>query len=252
MTFYITHLYPKEMSIYGDMGNILALSFRLKLMGLTPVYQTVGIGQELPNKTDFYFIGGGQDKEQLVIFKDLLSKKDKLITDIEKGMSLLAICGGYQLLGRKFLTGDGHQIEGIGLFPIETKAPDNSVKSRCIGDLVVECQIPELGGIKLVGFENHGGQTYFTQSNQAYPLGQVVVGFGNNATEKHEGCIYKHAVGTYLHGSCLPKNPELTDWLIASALHEKTDVNIHQKLIKANQIAHQARQVILDRYALMA
>jgi len=251
--FFITHLYPRQMSIYGDRGNILTLQYRLRLMGIEPVYQTVDLGESLPEKTDFYFIGGGQDNEQYLIFQDLLTKKDKLVDDIINGVGLLAICGGYQLLGKSFLTGDGREIPGIGLFPVVTKAPDTSVKSRCIGNLVSKCLLPELKDYLLIGFENHSGQTYFdpeisvelseqsinkltssdispnlelesklkSLNSTAKPLAKVVFGYGNNSQQKLEGCVVNRAIGTYMHGPCLAKNPKLADWFIEPVLIRK-------------------------------
>ena len=222
--FYLTHLYPEALNIYGDMGNILAMQYRLKAMGLRPIYQPVPAGKELPSKTDWYFLGGGQDKEQSAVISDLLTKKKRLFHDISQGVGLLAICGGYQLLGQKFLTGKGELIPGLGLFEVETRAPNPGVKARCIGNLVTRCQIPELREVSLVGFENHSGQTTVlpaAQSQGGFALGEVVSGYGNNLSGKDEGYVLKNAVGTYLHGSCLPKNPRLADWFIQKALARK-------------------------------
>jgi lipid II isoglutaminyl synthase (glutamine-hydrolysing) len=219
--FFLTHLYPIHMSIYGDMGNIITLRRKLKVMGFEVVIQNVNPGDNLPAQSDFYFIGGGQDNDQYIIFQDLLNKKTQLLTDVEAGVPLFSICGGYQLLGNKFVTGDGKSIEGINLFPVDTKSMDASVKSRCIGNLVVELDIEELRGQKMVGFENHGGQTYIIDSSKAKPLGKVIVGYGNNSFEKLEGCIYKNAIGSYCHGSCLPKNPNLANWFIKQAIITK-------------------------------
>jgi len=228
MKFFLTHLYPKEMNIYGDMGNIIALKYRLAKMGYDVVYQTLNQNSSLPSQTDFYFMGGGQDKEQEVIYQDLLSHKSQIDKDIQRGVGLLAICGGYQLLGKSFVTGNGNLVEGLNIFPVETKSPDSSVKSRCIGNLIVDCNIPEIKNTKIVGFENHGGQTYFLDLDKmnetqksAYSLGKVLLGFGNNSVEKLEGCVLNSAIGTYLHGSCLPKNPQLADWLIQKSLIAK-------------------------------
>jgi hypothetical protein len=262
------------MSIYGDMGNILAMQYRLEKRGFEVVYQTGVVGRPLPEITDFYFIGGGQDNEQYIIFQDLLTKKHKLLTDIESGVSLLSICGGYQLLGESFLTGDGRQIEGIGLFPVETRAPDASVKSRCIGNIVTDCQIPELSGYKLVGFENHGGQTVIKYQDQklksesgvnhnlsvnresgvvdsvegTIPLGKTLSGFGNNIHDGTEGCVYKHAIGTYLHGSCLPKNPLLADWLIQKSLESRLGKSVDLEPLN-DTIAQQTRDNLIARFA---
>jgi lipid II isoglutaminyl synthase (glutamine-hydrolysing) len=219
--FYITHLYPMEMSIYGDMGNVLAMQRTLDKLGWKWQYQTVNLGQDLPLHTDWYFIGGGQDAEQIDVAFDLESKKDQLIEQVESGVGLLSICGGYQLLGREFVTGDGETLKGLNIFPVTTKALSKTIKSRCIGNIIVDSQIVETD---LVGFENHSGQTYFTSST-AQPLGKVKTGFGNNFDEKLEGCVYKNAIGTYLHGSCLPKNPELTMWFINQIADQKTKNN---------------------------
>jgi len=238
------------------MGNILALKYRLGKLGLEVNYRAVEIGDELPGNTDMYFIGGGQDGEQKLIALDLIQKKKQLNKQIESGVALLAICGGYQLLGHSFTTGDGQRIPGIGLFPVATTAPSNSVKSRSVGNILIDCMIPELTGVRLVGFENHSGQTTFiekvlrkdeklsknndldsavkdfliNQSPSVRPLGKVVVGSGNNTQEKLEGCVYRSAIGTYLHGPCLPKNPELADWLIYQAIQGKVK---REKLLRS-------------------
>lgn len=249
MKVYLTHLYPKQMSIYGDYGNILAMQFFLKGLGVEYEYQTVDINQDLPQNTDFYFLGGGQDKEQSIIFQDLLAKKANLGQNLENNVPMLAICGGYQLLGQEFLTGTGDLIPGLEILPVITKAPNSSVKSRCVGNLIVNCQIPELLGTKLVGFENHSGQTYFTDQSKAKPLGSVLVGYGNNAFEKIEGCVYKNVIGTYLHGSCLPKNPELTAWFIKKIFQNKKAAINYSDLEKIDsKIASLAKQVILKKF----
>lgn len=235
------------MSIYGDYGNILAMKYRLEKYGFEPIYQTVSQFQELPEFTDFYFLGGGQDKEQLVIFKDLLEKKEKLIKDVENGTSLLAICGGYQLLGKRFITGSGDEITGIGLFDVETKAPDSNVKTRCVGNLVLESGLVELAKVKLVGFENHSGQTRFVSKEKCHPLGKVLAGYGNNLNKKYEGCVYKNAIGTYLHGSCLPKNPELADWLILKRLEKK----VRQGIMSKEDFLRIRKTKIDDKLALL-
>jgi lipid II isoglutaminyl synthase (glutamine-hydrolysing) len=231
MKFFLTHLYPKEMNIYGDMGNIIALKYRLAKMGYEVIYQTLNQNSVLPAQTDFYFMGGGQDKEQEIIYQDLLTHKAEIEKDIQRGVGLLAICGGYQLLGKSFVTGNGNLVEGLNIFPVETKSPDSSVKSRCIGNLIVEPNIPEIKNTKIVGFENHGGQTYFIDIHKmneaqksAFPLGKVLLGFGNNSVEKLEGCVLYSAIGTYLHGSCLPKNPQLADWLIQKSIEAKAEL----------------------------
>lgn len=272
--FYITHLYPKEMSIYGDIGNILAITKRVKEYGFQPIYQPVNIGKSLPLITDFYFLGGGQDQEQAVIFEDLLQKKERLFEDLNNNVPMLAICGGYQLLGEEFLTNEGKNIPGLGFLPVKTIAATTTseVKNRCVGNLVIQCNLPNLTQIYLAGFENHSGQTYFTNSlnsansghpllqgsnqtiaqknfeNEAFSLGEVLYGFGNNLEKKYEGCVYKNVIGTYLHGSCLPKNPELNDYLITKSLELQ---------VKNNRLILESFKEIMniqidDRIALLA
>jgi len=253
----ITHLYPDKMCIYGDLGNVRTLVYRLEKLGFSPVVRNVHIGEALPEWTDVYFIGGGQDNDQFEVFQDLLTKQQKLAVDIEDGVSLLAICGGYQLLGKTFLDAQGRSLDGLDILPVETKAADSSVHSRCIGNVLIGANIPELEETYLVGFENHGGQTYIlphhNHAKEGYPLGKVLVGFGNNAVEKHEGYVYKNVVGTYLHGSCLPKNPELANWLIQRAVqrldkkHGTTLFDTTNWGVIDDSLALQAKQAIVDR-----
>jgi lipid II isoglutaminyl synthase (glutamine-hydrolysing) len=262
----ITHLYPNELSIYGDIGNVLCLKFELKKYGYDVDYQTLelGEGSQLPTNTDFYFIGGGQDKEQEIVFADLNIKQSKLIADLENNIPLLAICGGYQLLGTNFLTGSGQQIGGLGVFPVTTVAPQSdSVKSRCTGNLIIDCNIPEINWTKLVGFENHSGQTTFVNSNKtAIALGATKYGFGNTSIGDVEGCVYKNCVGTYLHGCCLSKNIELTLWFIlkimqnigdsdtVSKITEKlSDMKVEDRTEHENSISASAKNNILNRFA---
>jgi CobQ-like glutamine amidotransferase family enzyme len=184
----------------------------------------VGFSDKLPRKTDIYFMGGGQDSDQLKVYKKLLKKKKVLAKQIEDGVAFLAICGAFQLLGRYFLTGDGKKIEGLGILDIETVAPDKLVKSRCIGNVIVRLDEEVFKTEKMqldtiVGFENHSGQTYLGEGVK--PLGYVVRGFGNNINDKTEGSVYKNVISTYLHGSFLPKNPHIADWLITKALKRK-------------------------------
>ncbi len=289
-TFYLTHLYPKKMALYGDMGNILAIKYRLKKMGWQVVYQPVEMGQELPEQTDFYFLGGGQDKEQLLIFDDLLTKKNRLYHDLQAGVAMLAICGGYQLLGQSFLTGNKEMIQGLGILPIRTVAPDAKVKSRCVGNIVLKCLIPEIANTQLIGFENHSGRTHFIndfsqnsssakpqtlsqysshsslrsakipklesqtakETEIAQPLGLVLAGFGDNTDQIHEGCVWRNVVGTYLHGPCLAKNPQLANWLLARAIqtkknHYKNKLEMPNFTLIDDSIAEMARQNILKQ-----
>jgi lipid II isoglutaminyl synthase (glutamine-hydrolysing) len=204
-------LYPTKMNIYGDRGNVIVLQRRAVWRGMTVSTELIGIGDPVPSSIDVFFFGGGQDQEQVAVSKDLTGAKGQQIREaVEDGASLLAVCGGYQLLGHEYRPHDAEPLPGIGLFDAETVAGHE----RFIGNVVVDSQWGEL-----VGFENHSGLTYL--SGDANAMGKVRVGRGNNGKDGTEGAIYKHAVGCYLHGSLLPKNPALADWLIASALERR-------------------------------
>ena len=211
----IVHLYANSMSTYGDAGNVLCLAQRARWRGYEVTVHQPDIGDPLPTDADLYFFGGGQDAAQVAVGADLQgTKAERLLADTAAGVPLLAICGGYQLLGSHFLPFEAESIPGIGLFPVETHASGY----RMIGNLVIKANpILDLPGDGfIVGFENHGGRTWPT--GQFQPLGSVVSGFGNNGKDGSEGCIARNALGCYLHGSVLPKNPHLADWLLLRAL----------------------------------
>lgn len=249
-TIYLTHLYPKEMAIYGDIGNIIALKFKLEEMGFPVVVQNVNSSDDaLPTQNDFLFIGGGADKNQIKISEHLLKFKttfEDLI--MNQNIPLLAICGGYQLFGHEFITGSGETLKGLDILPITTKAPTDSVKDRCIGNVVIDC--PFLNQ-KLVGFENHSGQTVGINSNFS-PLGKTISGNGNNKKDGHEGCVLNNAIGTYMHGPCLTKNPELVDWFITKILKNKGyfQAQIHELLKKCdNTLENQVNENLVSRFS---
>ncbi len=204
----IAHLYPERMSIYGDFGNVLVLSQRMNWRGIKNEVVSIEVGDKLPKDIDMIFIGGGQDKGQVVVAEDLMAKSSQIKDFAESGGPLLSVCGGYQLLGEYFISSDYGQIQGIGLFNVISKATE----TRMIGNILAQSE--KFG--QLVGFENHSGATEFI--GRAQPLGVVKKGFGNNPDDKLEGVIYKNAIGTYLHGSFLPKNPKVADWLIRQAI----------------------------------
>ena len=210
----IAHLYPERMSIYGDYGNIIALSARMDWRGIKNSVVRVEVGDKLPTDTDLVFIGGGQDKGQVIVAKDLKQRSSQIKDFVENGGPLLSVCGGYQLLGEYFISADYGELEGIGLFNVVTKA----TRQRMIGNILVQS---DLFG-ELVGFENHSGATEFV--GRAHPLGKVKKGYGNNPRDKHEGAVYKNAIGTYMHGSFLPKNPLVCDWLIQRCLSRNGEV----------------------------
>jgi hypothetical protein len=206
----VAHLYPEYLNIYADRGNIAVLARRAALRGHELAVDAVSVGAALrPGEHDLFYVGGGQDREQALIAADLAGRGDALRAAVDGGAALLAVCGGYQLLGRGYRDRDGTVLPGAGLFPHETTAGE----TRMIGDVLLDC---EWAGRTLAGFENHAGRT--TLDDGAAPLGRVVAGFGNDGESGHEGCRVRSAVGTYLHGPLLPRNPWLADWLLAQAL----------------------------------
>lgn len=210
----IAHLYPDEMSIYGDTGNIRALEQRLAWRGYKPVVKRVEIGKPFDfSKTDIVFGGGGQDRGQVVVSEDLQTRGEALREAAADGMPMLVICGLYQLFGHHFRTVDGAEIPGIGVLDLRTVGSD----IRMIGNIVVESPYG-----RLVGFENHSGLTMLGSGQQA--LGRVRKGYGNNAKSRMEGAVSHNVIGTYLHGPILPKNPALADHLILQAVARKYGV----------------------------
>ena len=213
MKIRVGHLYPDYLNIYADRGNIAVLARRAALRGHELEVRAVGLGDTLdPGAHDLLYVGGGQDREQALIAPDLATKADALRTAHSRGVALLAVCGGYQLLGRGYRGRDGSVMPGAGLFPHETVAGD----TRMIGDVLLECELDRGVQRPLAGFENHAGRTLLDEG--AEPLGRVVYGFGNDGESGHEGCRLGNALGTYLHGPLLPRNPWLADWLLGRAL----------------------------------
>ena len=211
-TLRLAHLYPKAMNIYGDRGNILCLERRCRERGIAFEVAELELGEKLKAKEcDLVFIGGAQDREQRRVAEDLAKVKGKALREAAgRGAVVLAVCGGYQLLGRYYRTAEGEELPGVGLFGLWTEHPGPGAK-RFIGNVVVEWR-----GGTLVGFENHGGRTYLDEGVE--PLGRVVSGFGNNGEDGGEGAVAGTSFGTYLHGSLLPKNPRFADHLIETAL----------------------------------
>ena len=210
----VAHLYPGVMNIYGDRGNVIALRYRCEARGIAFSVTDVNIGDPFdPAAFDLVLIGGGQDLEQRRIADDLVAKGGALREAIDDGMPALAVCGGFQLFGHRYIDHEGGIIPGIGVFDLETRHPGPRA-DRCIGDVVLATDLGQV-----VGFENHGGRTFLGPS--AKPFGLVVRGFGNNAEDGGEGARYRNAIGTYLHGSLLPKNPALADELILAALRRR-------------------------------
>jgi CobQ-like glutamine amidotransferase family enzyme len=207
------HLYPDYLNIYADRGNIAVLSRRAVWRGHELEVRAVSMGDPLePGEHDLLYIGGGQDREQALVAQDLVAKSDGVRQSLSGGAALLAVCGGYQLLGRSYRDLQGADLPGIGVFPLDTVAGD----TRMIGDVLLDCELEPGVRRTLAGFENHAGRTRLDPGAQ--PLGRVVAGFGNDGESGWEGCRVDRAVGTYLHGPLLPRNPWLADWLLAQAL----------------------------------
>ncbi len=206
----IVHIYPKEMNIYGDTGNRLALQKRAEWRGIDVRVRLVGIGDEVPTDADIIIGGGGQDAGQGVIQDDLQSKARALHALADEGVVMLMICGMYQLFGRSFTTNQGEIIKGIGVLPLETTGGE----VRMIGNTIYDTPYGEV-----VGYENHSGVTVL--DDHAQPFGGVVQGQGNNGYDGTEGCIVKHVFGTYSHGPVLVKNPQFADELLRLALQRK-------------------------------
>ncbi len=217
MKIRLGHLYPEYLNIYADRGNIAVLARRAARRGYELDVQSIGIGDPLdPAGHDLLYIGGGQDREQGLIAPDLAAKGDAIRVAHDRGVALLAVCGGYQLLGRGYRGRDGSFMPGAGLFAHETVAGD----VRMIGDVLLECRLSPGRTVEVAGFENHAGRTILDDG--AEPLGRVVHGFGNDGSSGFEGCRLGRAIGTYLHGPLLPRNPALADWLLAQAVAHAT------------------------------
>lgn len=212
MELRIAHLYAHFLNIYGDRGNIIALSQRAKWRQIEVKVDAIDLGQEIdPEYYDFYFVGGGQDKQQIVIAEDLLKKAGSLKKATEGGAVVLSVCGGYQLLGHYYKPHEGPELKGISLVDAHTVAGNR----RMIGNVIVKRE----DATTLVGFENHSGKTYLGKGVNA--LGKAIVGNGNNGEDKLEGLAQGTIYGTYLHGSLLPKNPEFADLLLSQALSRR-------------------------------
>ena len=218
MELNICHLYPDILNLYGDRGNIITMKRRLEDRGIKVNIDECSIGQPLnADKYDIFFIGGGQDFEQEVLLRDLSSGKAQDIrTAVEEEKTFLAICGGYQMLGEYYKTWDGVQLDFIGAIGVHTIG----AKERMIGNYMFRTT-PESGDTVVVGFENHSGKTYL--SEQVAPLGMMLSGNGNNGEDKTEGARYKNVFGTYSHGSLLPKNLVLCDFILQTALNHRYD-----------------------------
>jgi lipid II isoglutaminyl synthase (glutamine-hydrolysing) len=213
----VGHLYPDYLNIYADRGNIAVLARRAAWRGYNLEVESIGMGDELePGVHDLLYIGGGQDREQALVAQDIAGKGEPLREAVAEGAVFLAVCGGYQLLGRFYRERSGAELPGAGVLALHTIASDR----RMIGDVLLECELEPGERRTLAGFENHAGRTILDDG--AEPLGRVVAGFGNDGSSGFEGCWAGRVVGTYLHGPLLPRNPWLADWLLTQAIAHRT------------------------------
>jgi CobQ-like glutamine amidotransferase family enzyme len=213
----VGHLFPDYLNIYADRGNIAVLERRAAWRGYELEVRPLGAGAELRSgEHDLFYVGGGQDREQALIAPELVALGPSLREAFDRGAAFLAVCGGYQLLGRFYRDQRGEELPGIGLLPLHTVAGSR----RMIGDVLLECELEQGEPRTLAGFENHAGRTYLDEGAQ--PLGRVVAGFGNDGDSGYEGCRAGRAIGTYLHGPLLPRNPWLADWLLVQAVAHRT------------------------------
>lgn len=260
----LTHLYPQNLNLYGDTGNVICLKRRCEWHNIQLTIKNLQLTDKLEiGQTDIYFIGGGQDSDQIKVVDDFHKLKSEAVkADIKDNVVFLGVCGGYQLMGHTFLMGNGNSTEGLGIIDIETKAPGTTLKQRCIGNLIAELNDEDYEKIKniyktqtdnipktILGFENHSGQTFLNKENKEIkPLAKTLKGFGNNATEGFEGARFKNVFGTYMHGSFLPKNPHVADYLIWLALVRKyKDASIKlEKLVDSIEFA--AHNKVIELY----
>jgi lipid II isoglutaminyl synthase (glutamine-hydrolysing) len=207
---HLLHLYPNELNTYGDHGNALVLKHRMQRHGFEPIVHHHHPASKLPAQIDMVIGGGGQDSAQTDVQADILKIGNGLYKLAEVGVPMILICGTYQLFGRRYLTYDGAEVKGIGIFDAETLGGEK----RMIGNVMIDSQFGTL-----FGFENHSGQTFLGERQQ--PLGRVVRGSGNNGKDKTEGARTSNVLGTYMHGPFLPNNPAFCDELIKIAAQNR-------------------------------
>ena len=212
-TMVVAHLFPELLNLYGDSGNMLCLKKRMEWRGIQVEIREIHLGDTPSfNDVDIAFIGGGSDREQKIVCDKLLAARPEIVRFVEDGGVLMAVCGGYQLLGHSYLMG-GEKVKGLSLVDLYTDHGD----PRLIGNIVVESSICDH---KVVGYENHAGRTHLGEG--VTPFGKVVYGHGNDGNTGYEGVLYKNVIGTYIHGPLLPKNPGIADYAISHAQKRAT------------------------------
>ncbi len=242
-------LYPELMSTYGDRGNIIVFQKRcdwreIEVLVL-PITTETKLGEI--RKVDIFFGGGAQDREQEIVINDLEGEKGKIIIDlIENNIPALFVCGSPQLMGNYYEPAVGKRIKGLGIFDMNSVHPGENIP-RCIGNVVAKILIPELEDEIIVGFENHGGRSFLGKS--AKPFAKVIKGFGNNGEDRTEGVLYKNAIGSYLHGPLLPKNPHIADYVIKKALEVKYKHKV-ELIALDDELENKAKNAVLNRLNL--
>ena len=239
----ILYLYPDMLELYGDFGNIQVLKYRLEKRGFKAIIDTYSIGSPTPDFTnyDLVFAGGGADNEQSILSKDLIQYKENIRKAIDNGVFFLLICGAYQLFGKYYKGVEGNIIPGLEIFDYYTEAI-NDRKKRCIGNIVIEATLNGKN-TKIIGFENHGGQTFDISS----PFGKVLFGNGNKFGDNQEGFFLKNVIATYLHGPLLSKNPDLADYILHYCLKRKYNEDF--ELTKLDDtFENKCREQLLDRF----
>lgn len=239
----ILYLYPDMLELYGDYGNLQVLRYRMEKRNIQVIIDRYSIGDPKPNflSYDLIFAGGGADNEQSILAKDLLQYKEEIQEAVNQNVFFLLICGAYQLFGKYYKGVEGNIIPGLEIFDYYTEASTDRTK-RCIGNIVIEAKIGEKR-TKVIGFENHGGQTHGITT----PFGRVLFGNGNQFGDMQEGFFLPHVIATYLHGPLLAKNPEIADYLISTCLTRKYQEKI--ELTKLNdELEEKCRQQLLARF----
>jgi lipid II isoglutaminyl synthase (glutamine-hydrolysing) len=245
-------LYPQLMSTYGDRGNIIVLQKRCEWRGIKT--EIVNIDQTTNNQQlktiDLLFGGGAQDREQEIVMNDLQKKKLIIKERIDNDLPALFVCGAPQLMGHYYEPSAGERIEGLGIFDMYTKHPGPK-DDRLIGNVIAKIQIENFpvpysltANPYIVGFENHGGRTYLGKDTKSFA--KVIKGSGNNGKDETEGVVYKNAIGSYLHGPLLPKNPQIADWLIQKALVVKYKKEINLEKL-SDGLEEEAKLTIANR-----
>ncbi len=222
MKLVIAWLYPNLMNTYGDRGNIICLKKRCEWRNIQTEIKELNIGfdKKLLDQADILFMGGAQDKQQRIVEKDLRNKRNNLVEILKNNTPGLFICGAYQLFGNYYKDSSGLTIKGLEILNIHT---ESNRHKRMIGNILIKTDFNS-GNKMIIGFENHGGETYLEKNVK--PFGKVIKGYGNNGVDKYEGVLYNNWIFTYMHGPLLPKNPEIADFLIKCALEKKYNTNI--------------------------